>query len=405
MQESTSSKVNPPERVFGRGETGDLKPRRVKVPFAGCTKSASEIQRLVPCSDGTSKTRDVDSGHGCSDRVFTAPSRILVASQNADALGVAIHCRGAGHAGSQIWRLWATGSVSLLSDAIESSVNLLAAITALFALWYSVRPVDRSHNYGHEKIEFFASAVEGGLILLAGGGIIWYSMQRLIEPRAIDSIGIGVLITGLSTIVNLIVARVLLRAGEEHDSIVLESDGRHLMTDVLTSLGVIGGLVLVSVTGYERIDPAIALVISLNVLRTGVLLLRKSFDGLMDRSLPRSEETLVRAAVQNALSGGETFHALRTRKAGATRFVDFHVLMPGATSLKDAHDVALRIERTVENALPGTEVTIHLEPLESPEAWNDSQLILVETPNFGFDLPDFLQPPNSGAAVDITKKT
>jgi cation diffusion facilitator family transporter len=285
-----------------------------------------------------------------------------------------------------------TGSVSLLSDAIESSVNLVAAITALFALWFSMRPVDRSHNYGHEKIEFFASAVEGGLILLAGGGIIWYASQRLLNPQPLESIGVGIAITLVSAVVNFVVARMLLRVGREHDSIVLETDGQHLMTDVWTSLGVVVGIALVAITDVSRLDPAIAIIIALNILRTGVSLLRKSFDGLMDKSLPREEEDLVRAAVQDALDDGETFHALRTRKAGATRFVDLHVLLPGATSLKHAHDTSLRIEERVERSLPGTEVTIHLEPLESPEAWTDSELILVEAPNVAFDLPDFLQP-------------
>ncbi len=286
-----------------------------------------------------------------------------------------------------------TGSISLLSDAVESSVNLIAAITALLALWYAARPVDRSHNYGHEKIEFFASAVEGGLILLAGLVILWYSGQRLFEPRPIESIGIGSAIAIASAVVNFIVARILLRVGEENDSIVLRADGLHLMTDVWTSLGVVAGLTLVHFTDFQRLDPLIAIIIAFNVLRTGVTLLRHSFDGLMDRALPPEEEELVRAAVQDSLSEGETFHALRTRKAGATRFVDFHVLLPGATSLHDAHDTALRIEQKLEETLPGTEVTIHLEPLESPEAWMDSDLILVEGPNIGFDLPDFLQPP------------
>ncbi|MGD9857849.1 MAG: cation diffusion facilitator family transporter [Planctomycetaceae bacterium] len=285
-----------------------------------------------------------------------------------------------------------TGSVSLLSDAIESSVNLVAAITALFALWYSVRPVDRSHNYGHEKIEFFASAVEGGLILLAGGAIAWYALQRIVEPRSLESVGVGTAITAVSVFVNLLVARILLRAGAEHDSIVLQADGKHLMTDVWTSVGVIAGLLLVSVTGYARLDPIIALVIALNVVRTGVMLLGTSFDGLMDRSLPRDEEELVRSAVHDALTDGATFHALRTRKAGATRFVDFHVLLPGVTSLKAAHDIALSIEAKVDAAIPGAEVTIHLEPLESPEAWNDSEILRVEPPSVAFDLPDFLQP-------------
>ncbi len=301
-----------------------------------------------------------------------------------------------------------TNSVGLLSDAIESSVNLVAAITALFALWYSVRPVDRGHNFGHEKIEFFASAVEGGLILLAGIGIIWYSAQRLVDPRPLESIGIGAGIATISAIVNLIVARMLLRVGHDHDSIVLRADGQHLMTDVLTSLGVVAGILLVSATDILRLDPLIAMLIALNILRTGVSLLRTSFDGLMDKSLPAEEEELVRKAVQDSLGDDETFHALRTRKAGAKRFVDFHVLLPGATSLKRAHDTSLRIEERVEAVLPGAEVTIHLEPLESPEAWNDSALLGVEPPAVAFDLPDFLQPQSElsdGAQIRSDTKT
>jgi cation diffusion facilitator family transporter len=285
-----------------------------------------------------------------------------------------------------------TGSVGLLSDAIESTVNLVAALTALFALWYAFRPVDRSHNYGHEKIEFFGSAVEGGLILFAGAGIIWYSAQRLLDPRPLDALDLGVAITIVSALVNLAAARLLLRVARAHDSVVLHADGRHLMTDVWTSFGVVGGLILVRLTGIERLDPLIGLVIALNILWTGLSLLRKSFDGLMDRALPPAEEELVRGAIQQALGEGQLYHALRTRRAGSRRFVDLHLLMPGAESIAAGHVIANRIEASVNAALPGTETTVHVEPVESPEAWSDSALLRIEPPSVAFDLPDFLRP-------------
>jgi cation diffusion facilitator family transporter len=284
-----------------------------------------------------------------------------------------------------------TGSVGLLSDAIESTVNLVAALTALFALWYASRPVDRSHNYGHEKIEFFASAVEGGLILFAGGGIIWYSVQRLLDPRALESLDFGAAITMVSALVNLVAARILLRVAARHDSVVLHADGQHLMTDVWTSLGVVVGLVLVNTTGEEWLDPVIGILIALNILRTGFGLLRFSFDGLMDRALPLKEEDLVRAAINDVIGKDVTFHALRTRRAGSRRFVDLHALVPGALSLRQAHDIANRIEDAIGEALPGAEATVHLEPIEDPGSWSDSELLRIERPSVGFDLPDFLQ--------------
>ena len=285
----------------------------------------------------------------------------------------------------------ATGSVGLLSDAIESLVNLVAALTALFALWFAARPVDRSHNYGHEKIEFFASAVEGALILIAGAGIIWYSALRLIDPRALDALGIGVAITIVAALVNLMAARILLREAAEHDSVVLHADGQHLMTDVWTSLGVVVGLILVYVTGVERLDPIIGILVAFNILRTGFRLLRFSFDGLMDRALPVGEQDQVRNAIQGALDEGVLYHALRTRRAGSRRFVDLHVLVPGASSLRKAHTVAIRIETAIGEALPGAETTVHLEPIEDPQSWTDSDLLRIESPSVSFDLPDFLR--------------
>jgi cation diffusion facilitator family transporter len=284
-----------------------------------------------------------------------------------------------------------TGSVGLLSDAIESTINLAAAFTALFALWYAVRPVDRSHNYGHEKIEFFASAVEGGLILVAAAGIIWYSLQRLVDPRELEDLDLGMIVSVVAALVNLAAARVLLHVASEHESVVLEADGRHLMTDVWTSIGVVLGLLVVRLSGIDRVDPVIGLFIALNILRTGLQILRTSFDGLMDRALPAFEEQAVRQAVERKLAAGVTYHALRTRKAGSRRFVDLHLLVPGQRSVTDAHKLADSVEAAVNQSLPNTETTVHLEPVEEPGSWSDSDLLRFENPPVAFDLPDFLQ--------------
>ncbi|MER3437201.1 MAG: hypothetical protein C4346_06205, partial [Chloroflexota bacterium] len=194
-----------------------------------------------------------------------------------------------------------TGSVGLLSDAVESSANLVAAVTALFALWYAARPVDRSHPYGHGKIEFFASGVEGGLVLVAAGAIAWYGIQRLISPRPLEALGIGMAASLVATAINFVVARVFLRVARERGSLVLEADGRHLMTDVWTSLGVIVAVTLVRLTGQDWIDPAVALLVAANIAWTGFDLLRKSFDGLMDRALPEATRQAIRAAIEAEL--------------------------------------------------------------------------------------------------------
>jgi cation diffusion facilitator family transporter len=271
-----------------------------------------------------------------------------------------------------------TGSVGLLSDAVESTVNLVAALTALFALWYAARPVDRNHPYGHEKIEFFASGIEGLLILVAAGGIGWYAIDRLRDPQPVEAFGLGAVITIAATGVNFLVARLLLQVAAERDSVVLAADGRHLMADVLTSGGVILGLLVVRFTGVEELDPIIALIVAVNIVRTGLELLRTSIDGLLDRALPERDQQQIRTAIERELEPGAAFHALRTRKAGGRRFVDFHLLLPGDVSLQEAHDVTQRVEQAVGASLPGTETTIHVEPIEEPAAWDDSALVTLE---------------------------
>lgn len=267
------------------------------------------------------------------------------------------------------WRV--TGSVSLLSDAVESAANLIAAMTALFAVWYAARPRDRNHNYGHEKVEFFAAGLEGTLILIAGGAIAWFAVQRLIDPTPIEGFGAGVAIAVVASIINLVVARMLIRMGRAHHSIALEADGKHLLTDVVTSAGVVIGLLAIRITGIAAIDPIVALLVALNILWTGYSLIRVSIDGLMDTALDDDDVTLVRQAIAGALAPGETYHALRTRRAGSRRFVDFHLLVPGNQSVKRAHAVTQDLERAVAEAIPGAETTVHIEPIEDPDAWND----------------------------------
>ncbi len=271
-----------------------------------------------------------------------------------------------------------TGSVGLFSDAVESLVNVAAAVTAYFSLRYAARPVDESHTYGHEKIEFFSSGLEGVLIVAAAAGIAWYAVQRLISPQPLQPLGLGLGISLVASIINGITAVVLLRAGRRHGSIVLEADGRHLLTDVWTSAAVLLGLSLVWLTGVLMLDPLIALVVAANILWTGFDLIRRSFDGLMDHALPQQEQSAVRSAIERYLGPNMDYHALRTRRAGRRRFVDFHLLVPGKLSVQEAHTLTGRIEESVRGVLPDLEVTVHIEPIEDRSSWRDSALVPLE---------------------------
>ncbi|HET9659896.1 MAG TPA: cation diffusion facilitator family transporter [Thermomicrobiales bacterium] len=303
-----------------------------------------------------------------------------------------------------------TGSVGLLSDAVESLVNLVAAFTALFALWYSTQPVDRSHNYGHQKIEFFSAAIEGALILVAAVTIIWYSFQRLLTPQPIEKVGIGLAVALVATAVNFVLGRSMLRVAQRHESVVLHADGQHLMTDVWTTVGVICALIIASATDWTWIDPVVGLLVAANIIRIGVHLLRGSFDGLMDRAIPAAEEHEIRLAIEQTIPYDVTYHALRTRRAGSYRVVDLHLLVPGAEPVREAHLLTKRVEDAIARVYPGTETVIHLEPVEDPDAWLDSDLIEIEGAHPVFDLPDFLQgagpaaPNGSGAPSNARMK-
>ena len=268
-----------------------------------------------------------------------------------------------------------TGSVGLLSDAVESTANVVAALTALFALWYGAAPADKTHPYGHEKIDFFSCGVEGGFIAVAAIGIAWEAVRHLHAPEMPGHLPFGMALVAAATAVNFFVGRALVTVGRRVDSLVLEADGKHLLADVWTSGAVILGLCLVALTGKSWIDPVLGLLVAVNIAYTALGLIRRSFDGLMDRALDHSEIRKIRAAIESKLEPDMTFHALRTRRAGARRFADYHLLVPGQCSVSHAHDCEMAIGHAIAAAIPGIEITAHIEPVEEPAAWNDTGLV------------------------------
>ncbi len=266
---------------------------------------------------------------------------------------------------------WLTGSVGLLSDAMESLVNLAAAIVTLAMLALAARPADEDHAFGYSKAEYFASGFEGMLILAAATAIVVAATDRLVNPRAITSVGAGVAISAIAAGVNLAVAVVLRRAARQFRSIALEADAKHLMTDVWTTAGVIVAIFLVAATGWQRIDPIVALAVAANILWSGVTLVRRSFLGLLDRALPAEERRAIEAVLDAYGKEGVRFHALRTREAAGRSFVSVHVLVPGHWTVQRGHDVLERIEADVRARLPEASVFTHLEPREDPVSFAD----------------------------------
>jgi cation diffusion facilitator family transporter len=269
---------------------------------------------------------------------------------------------------------WLTDSVGLLSDAIESFVNLAGALMALGMLSVAARPADESHAFGHSKAEYFSSAFEGFLILGAAVWIAIEAIERLHNARPVQAVPIGLGAVGLATIVNFVAARILMTAGHKSRSITLESNARHLLTDVWTSIGIIAGVALVWLTGWLWLDPTIALLVAANIVWSGWHLMYRSAAGLMDASLPDPELKRVQAVLDSYRQRGLDFHALRTRQSGARTFITLHVLVPGAWTVQQAHDWSERIEADLRNALPGAHVTTHLEPKEDPISMVDQEL-------------------------------
>lgn len=265
-----------------------------------------------------------------------------------------------------------TGSVGLLSDAIESLVNLAGAVMALIMLTIAARPADDDHVYGHSKAEYFASVTEGILILGAAIGILSTAIQRLMHPQELEKLGIGLGVSIAASVINFIIARILLEAGRKRQSISLEADARHLMTDVWTSAGVISGVAVAGFTGWSILDPLLAIAVALNIIWTGIQLVRRSVAGLMDAALPGNEQQLIEKVMTSYLAKGVSFHAMRTRQAAARRFVSVHMLVPGEWTVHDAHHVAEDFESDIRASLGGV-VTVftHLEPAEDELSMED----------------------------------
>jgi cation diffusion facilitator family transporter len=270
---------------------------------------------------------------------------------------------------------WLTGSVGLLSDALESLVNLAGALLALWMLRLSAMPPDEAHPFGRSKAEYFSSGAEGGLIVIAALSIIWAAFPRLIAPQPISLPALGIAFSVAASLVNLGAAFVLLRAGREYHSIALEADARHLLTDVWTSAGVIIGVVLVAVTGWLRLDPLIALAVAANILWTGAKLMRRSVTGLLDPAIPETERAdITRIFVEYSRRYGVSFHALRTRHAGARRFISFHLLVPDAWTVEHAHRIAEEIESRIRSLVPHASTFSHIEPVSHPSSYDDITL-------------------------------
>ena len=270
---------------------------------------------------------------------------------------------------------WLTGSVGLLSDALESLVNLAAALLALSMLRLAATPPDAEHPYGFSKAEYFSAGIEGALIVLAAAGIVWTAIPRLIAPRALDMPFAGLALTVLASGINLAVAMMLLRAGREHESITLEADGRHLLTDVWTSAGVIAGVALVFFTGWLRLDPLIAIAVAAHILWTGFGLVRRSVRGLLDPAISDDDQKeLTKLFNEYARRYGVTFHALRTRQAGARRFVSFHMLVPDEWTVAQAHRLSEEIESRMRSMVPNLGVLVHIEPISDPASYDDQEL-------------------------------
>ncbi|MBE2319331.1 cation transporter [Solirubrobacter sp. CPCC 204708] len=268
-----------------------------------------------------------------------------------------------------------TGSIGLLSDAAESVVNLVAAVVAMAALRWARKPADEEHAYGHQKAEYFSAGVEGTLVLVAAVSIIIAALGRLLDPQPIDSAGLGLAVSAGATLINLAVGVVLLRAGRAERSIVVEADGRHLLTDVWTSVGVIAGVAAVALTGWEVLDPLIALAVAVNIVVMGGALVRRSVGGLMDRALDRQDRVQIDAVIAAFREHeGIDFHALRTRQAGSRAFVSVHVLVPGAWTVQHGHDLVERFEDDLRARLPHATIFTHLEPVEDPKSFADTEL-------------------------------
>lgn len=267
-----------------------------------------------------------------------------------------------------------TNSVGLLSDAMESTINLAGAVMALAMLIIAARPADEDHNYGHGKAEYFSSGIEGILILIAAVFIGVASVERFFNPKAIEQVSIGLMVSVGASLINLFVSVVLFKAAKKYHSITLKADAKHLMTDVWTSAGVLIGVGAVALTGWNRLDAIVAFLVACNIIWTGITIMRESIAGLMDKALSAEEQDKIHQALTPYQQDGIQFHALLTRQAGARKFVSFHVLVPGNWTVQQGHQLLEQIEADIRALLPMVSVSTHLEPIEDPISYNDIHL-------------------------------
>jgi cation diffusion facilitator family transporter len=267
-----------------------------------------------------------------------------------------------------------TGSVGLLSDALESIVNLLTALAAFWALSFAATPADEDHPFGHDKAEYFSSGLESILIIITAIGIVAIALPKFLTPQPLEQIGLGLTLSLVATTINGVVAWILLRAGRRLRSITLRADAHHLLTDVWTSVGITVGILIVQLTGWTLIDPMIAILVAVHILLSGVHLLQETAAGLLDTAMPIADRNQIANIFSIYEQRGIHFHALRTRVSGSRGFVTFHVLVPGSWTVQQGHDLCEEVEAAIAQVLPGTHIVAHMEPLEDPKSWADLEL-------------------------------
>jgi cation diffusion facilitator family transporter len=266
-----------------------------------------------------------------------------------------------------------TNSVGLLSDALESCVNLVAAVVALIMLNLAEKPPDEHHEFGHNKAEYFSSAIEGGLIVLAAFSIIWSAVPRILHPQPLENVGLGLMVAVGASLINLIVSIVLIKNGKKNNSIILEADGKHLRTDVLTSGGVLLGIALVKLSGWLVLDGIVAIGVAINIIWTGYQLLRRSASGLLDTAVSKDETDKISQVLDKYKQQNIVFHSLMTRQSGQRKFISVQLQMPGKWNIHQGHTLAEKIEKDIRNLFPDTRTTVftHLEPVEDHDSMLD----------------------------------
>lgn len=266
-----------------------------------------------------------------------------------------------------------TNSVGLLSDALESCVNLVAAVVALLMLKLAEKPPDQEHGFGHNKAEYFSSAIEGGLIVLAAFSIIWSAVPRIIHPQPLENVGMGLLVAVGASLINLAASTILVKNGKKYNSITLEADGKHLMTDVLTSGGVLLGIGLIKLTGWLRLDGIVAIGVAINIIWTGYQLIKRSALGLLDTAFPKDEMDDIWQVLGKYEQQNIRFHSLMTRQSGQRKFIFVHILMSGKMDIQQGHNLAEKVENDIRMLFPNTQTTVftHLEPIEDPVSMLD----------------------------------